>query len=125
MSFRTGSRYRQSGMAVPVPLHGSRPLVPRACALFVRPQPYHTMNAKIRLSVCAGCFLVFLARISLFAQGQINVVGYDIQNAVTSGSFVQWYHNYYGSITITGTINVTLPPGDVTTATLANYSGGG
>ena len=88
----------------------------------VRPLPYHAMKTKIRVWVCIACFV---APISVFAQGQLYVVGYDIQNAVTSGSFVQWDHTYYGSITPTGTITVTLPPGDVTTATLATYSGGG
>jgi len=82
------------------------------------------MKTKIRLSACTACFLVFLGPLSVFAQQQIYVVGYDIQNAVTSGSFVQWNHIYSGSIATTGTTNITLPPGDVTAATLASYSGG-
>jgi hypothetical protein len=83
------------------------------------------MKTKITLLVCAASYLVLLAPSSVFAQGSLNVVGYDIQNAVTSGSFVEWYHTYYGSITPTGTITVTPPPGDLITATLANYSRGG
>jgi hypothetical protein len=76
-----------------------------------------------RLLICAACSFVFVASQAVFAQGGIYVVGYDIQNAVTSGSFVQWYNTYSGIVTPTGTMTVTLPD-SVTTATLANYSGG-
>jgi hypothetical protein len=78
-----------------------------------------------RLFACAACSTFFVASPSLFAQGVVGVFGYDVKNAVTSDAFIEWGHTYYGSIVPTGTINVTLPPGDVTTATLANYSGGG